>query len=340
MRNTNKNQKKMYCNSHSLKCIMCGVAIILLWCYATQSQAQFYRVLCQNCMIKEKGQNDFNFASRNRSYSLDIRSDEKDGFTSISLQSFAFLEDMKNIANVKIPILHSWVQLPTEENASMAISSTDGSGTEFKIILPTAQDTVFTEPLWFYLSDGQTQYLCQSESDPTVLTQIVDMKKFSIEDLTTLKEIPCLTHGGLADLLFDNIVKKHFADEDYYDLELAEGEPSEPTVRVDGLRLVKDTRTNDMVILAELNTFHLHGIEITMLGSVSVNGEHQGGFETVFTPQADHAWMLNKRLVIPYKFIRNFKKGESEVCMTFFINGREHVNIVDNVPIAVTFYNY
>ena len=77
-----------------------------------------------------------------------------------------------------------------------------------------------------------------------------------------------------------------------------------------------------------------------MLGSVSVNGEHQGGFETVFTPQADHAWMLNKRLVIPYKFIRNFKKGESEVCMTFFINGREHVNIVDNVPIAVTFYNY
>lgn len=339
MQNTNENRKKICSNSHYMNCIICGAAIVLLWCCAAQSQAQFYRVVCTKCMIKEKGQSDFNFASQDLMYGIDIESDEEDGFTSVSLQSFAFLGDVENITKVKIPILNSQVQFPTEENASITISSTDGSEAEFKIILPSARDTVFTEPLWFYLSDGQTQYLCQSESDPIVLTQIVDMKNFNAESLNTLRKIPDMTHNNLTGLLFENIVKNHCTDADYFDLCIAEGNPSEPTVCLDGLRLVKDTRTNDIVILAELNAFHLRGMEVTMLGSVSVDGEHQGGFETVFIPQADHAWMLNKRLVIPDKFIRKFKKGESEVNVTFFVNGSEYVNIVNKVPIALTFYN-
>ncbi|MDE6151058.1 MAG: hypothetical protein K2G12_03610 [Prevotella sp.] len=288
-------------------------------------------------MVKEKGCSDFNFALRNTSYSLDIEIDENgSGCTSISLQSFS--GGMEKFADVRIPILRSQVQLPTEENTRMTISSTDGSGAEFKIILPSAPETVFTEPLWFYLSDGETQYLCQTEYAPTVLTWIVDWNNFRIEDLKSMKEIPGMTNNGLLELLFDKIVKNHFTDPDYFGLPISEGDHSSPTIVTDNLRLVKDAVTNDMVILAELNAFHLRGKEIKMSGSVSVEGIHQDVFETTFTPQDEHAWMINERLVIPDKSIRKFKNGDAEVAVAFVIDGMNILNGGAARWPTVTFY--
>lgn len=312
--------------------------MLLLWCCAAQSQAQFYRIICDDCMVKEKGSSGFSCAPGH--YGLDIEVDVDSGLTSVSLREFVFLGDSKIVSNIKIPILHSQVRLPTEENARVTISSTDGSGTEFKIILPSDPDTVFTEPLWFYLSDGETQYLCQSECEPTVLTWIADKNNFSIEDLKNLKEIPDMTHNGLLELLFDKIVKNHFTDSDYFGLPISEGDPSEPSIAIatDKLRLVKDAITGDMVILADLNTFHLRGKEIKMSGSVLVEGVPQGAFETTFTPQDDHAWIINERLVIPGKSIRKFKNGDAEVSIAFFVSGSRLVcDDACRLP-TVTFY--